>query len=1191
MTQPDRDQQLADRIDHLFATDPQFRAATPSAEVTDAAHRPGLRLWQVIEEFLNGYADRPALGQRAREVTHDAATGRAATTLLSGFDTITYRRLADNVAALASVWRTSLPGGFHPGDFVAVLGFTSTGYAIITLACARLGAVFVPLQTSSSVGQLAPIVAETEPRIFAAGIEQLDTAVDVVLNAPSVQRLVVFDHLGGDDEQREQYESAVDRLAAAGRKVDVVPLLEELDTGRGLPVAPPFIPAAGEDPLATLIYTSGSTGTPKGAMYTTDLIARLWLRPHGPSKDIGRQIPAIHLQYMPLSHVYGLNWLIATLSAGGIGYFAAKSDMSTLFDDIELVRPTALNLVPRVCDMIHRHYRKELGQRPSDDSTSDELAEAVKTELREDFLGGRVISAMCGSAPLSKEMHAFMDSLLDTPVSDGYGSTENGGGIMRNGMLLRPPVTDYKLVDVPELEYLTTDKPYPRGELYLKATSLILGYYKHPELTAEIFDQDGFYKTGDIMAEIAPDHLRYLDRSNNVIKLSQGEFVPVAQLEATYSASPYIRQVFLYGNSEQPFLLAVVVPNADAVDRASRGDARALVAGSLQQIAADARLNAYEIPRDFLLEPKPFTRANGMLSGVGKLLRPALKAHYGERLDAMYAEIGAGQDNQIEQLRTASRELATIDTVRRAAAVTLGLEPTGGAFPADAKFIDLGGDSLSAFSFATLLEQIFNIEVPVQTIVSPTATLATIAAHVDGERHSATTRPTFASVHGRDATAARAADLTLDKFIDTNTLAAARGLAVTAGGVHTVLMTGANGYLGRFLCLDWLERFAATGGTLICLARGADSTAARQRIDAAIDSGDAELSARFRALADKHLEVLVGDVGAANLGVDTPTWNRLAESVDLIVHSAAMVNHVLPYAQLFGPNALGTAEIIKLAITRRLKPVNYVSTVAVTPLPDGSFVGEDVDVRVVSPSRSLSDSYAGGYATSKWAGEVLLAEAHDLCGLPVAVFRSGMILAHSRYTGQVNVTDMFTRLILSVVATGIAPRSFYLLDADGNRQRAHYDGLPADFTSEAITTLGGRIAGTTGGYHTYNVLNTHDDGISLDTFVDWLIANGQRIERIDDYGQWLNRFEAAMKALPENQRKDSVLPLLNAYAQPAPPMPTTRMPAEKFRAAVRSAGIGSDNDVPHLNEALINKYVADLQQLGLLASPAGAHVA
>jgi fatty acid CoA ligase FadD9 len=1183
MTEIDLGQRLNQRIDDLFAADPQFAAAAPSPTVGAAARRPGLGLWEVVDTFLTSYADRPALGQRAREVTRDKATGRTTVQLLSGFDTITYGRLRDRVAVLAGAWQAGLHGGFNPGDFVATLGFTSLGYAMIYLTCLRQGAVFVPLQTSATAQQLAPIIAETGPRIFAASVESLDTAVELVIGAPSIERLVVFDYLNGDDEEHERYQSAAARLAAAGRKVDMVPLLEDLASGGTLPEAPADVPAAGADPLTTLIYTSGSTGTPKGAMYTAELMKNLWQRPHGPSKALGRPVPAIHLQYMPISHVYGMTWLISTLAAGGIGYFAAKSDMSSLFVDIGLIRPTALNLVPRVCDMIQRRYGKELEQRTADGRSSEELADEVRSELREDIFGGRVIAALCGSAPLSKTMRNFVQSLFGLPVWDGYGSTETGGGLMTNGVIKRPPVTDYKLVDVPELEYFTTDKPHPRGEFHVKSTDLIAGYYKHPELTAEIFDEDGFYKTGDIMAEIAPDRLAYLDRRNNVIKLSQGEFVAVANLEATYATSPYIRQIFIHGSSQQPFLLAVIVPNPEAVgDR----DAHALITESLRRTAADANLNSYEVPRDFLLDSERFSRDNGLLSGVGKLMRPALKARYGQRLEAMYADIGSAQDNRIDQLRTAARELPTIQAVRQAAAATLGLETEAG-ISTDAAFTDLGGDSLSALSFGNLLEDIFGIDVPVQTIVSPTATLATIADYVDGERVSTSDRPTFTSVHGRGATEARAAELTLDKFIDADTLAAAPGLAAPARTINTVLLTGANGYLGRFLCLAWLERLAPAGGRLICLSRGADPVSARHRIDAAIDSGDVELSAHFKTLADEHMEVLVGDVGAANLGLETPTWDRLARSVDAIVHPAAMVNHVLPYSQLFGPNAVGTAEIIKLAITERLKPITYISTVAVTGLPDGSFVGEDVDVRRACASRSLATSYAGGYATSKWAGEVLLGEAHDLCGLPAAVFRSDMILAHSRYAGQVNVTDMFTRLMLSLLATGVAPRSFYQLDAAGNSQRAHYDGLPADFTAEAITTLGGNV---TDGFHTYNVLNTHDDGISLDTFVDWLVADGHRIERIDDYDQWLVRFEAAVKALPEDLRKNSILPLLHAYAQPAPPMAGTRMPAEKFRTAVQAAGIGSGNDVPHLTEALITKYVADLQQLGLLETLAGAYM-
>lgn len=150
MTETEPEQGLADRIEHLYASDPQFRAAAPLPQVTDAAHRPGLRLWEVVAEYLDGYLDRPALGQRACEVRHDA--GRATTALLSGFDTITYRQLRERVAALSAAWQSR---GCRPGDFAAVLGFTSIDYATVYLTCIRLGAVFVPLQTSSTPTQLA----------------------------------------------------------------------------------------------------------------------------------------------------------------------------------------------------------------------------------------------------------------------------------------------------------------------------------------------------------------------------------------------------------------------------------------------------------------------------------------------------------------------------------------------------------------------------------------------------------------------------------------------------------------------------------------------------------------------------------------------------------------------------------------------------------------------------------------------------------------------------------------------------------------------------------------------------------------------------------------------------------------------------------------------------------------------------
>ena len=170
---------------------------------------------------------------------------------------------------------------------------------------------------------------------------------------------------------------------------------------------------------------------------------------------------------------------------------------------------------------------------------------------------------------------------------------------------------------------------------------------------------------------------------------------------------------------------------------------------------------------------------------------------------------------------------------------------------------------------------------------------------------------------------------------------------------------------------------------------------------------------------------------------------------------------MLPYSELFGPNALGTAELIRIALTTKHQAVHLrVDDRGGRPDRTGAVHRGRRHPRRSAPTRKVDDSYANGYGNSKWAGEVLLREAHDLCGLPVAVFRCDMILADTTYAGQLNVPDMFTRMMLSLVATGIAPGSFYELDADGNRQRAHYDGLPVEFIAEAISTLGAQRAAT-----------------------------------------------------------------------------------------------------------------------------------
>ncbi|MCH9669762.1 MAG: thioester reductase domain-containing protein [Actinomycetia bacterium] len=1171
MSSEDSDQLLDRRIAEICSVDPQFAAARPSPAVATAIELAESSLPAVIQTALTGYAERPALGQREVTFVTDPRSGRTSLELLPEFTTITYRELWDRASAAATALTDS---SVCAGDHVATIGFTSVDYTTLDLALALIGAVSVPLQSGVATAQLQPIVAETEPAVIAASTEYLSEAVELILKCHMPSRLVVIDYHQQADDHSEALENA--RALLADTAVVVETLSDLVERGQNMPLAPVAVPGD-DDPLSLLVYTSGSTGTPKGAMYLQSRVASMWNRSSG--GWFGTSPASITLNIMPMSHVMGRAILYGTLGNGGTAYFGAKSDLSLFLDDLALVHPTELSYVPRIWEMLFSEFQREVNTRLAHNPNGTPQAtieSEVMDEHRRRLLGGRCVLALTASAPISAELKTWIECLLEVKPVDSLGCTE-AGVIWFDGKVQRQWVTDYKLTDVPELGYFGTDQPYPRGELLVKTADVFPGYYRRPEVTADAFDADGYYRTGDVVAEVGPDLLRYVDRRNNVLKLAQGEFVTVAKLESVFGDSPTIRQIYVYGNSTRPYLLAVVVPTREMLDEHSLAELKPLIAEALRNSAKDAELQSYEVPRDFLIEPEPFSIDNGLLTGIRKFARPKLKQRYGERLEQLYTELAEGRSEALDELRRNGADRPVLHTVRRAASALLG---GSGADPAPgAHFTDLGGDSLSALTFANLLNEIFGVDVSVGVIVSPTCDLRSLADYIEGERASAAKRPTFASIHGQNSEQVHARDLTLEKFLGTTMLATAKSLPGPSPEVRSVLLTGATGFLGRYLALEWLERMESVGGTLICLVRGRSAEEARRRLDATFDSGDPQLLSHYRNLAVDHLEVIAGDKAERNLGLEPQTWQRLADTVDLIIDPAALVNHVLPYSQLFGPNVLGTAELIRIALTTKIKPFVYLSTIAVgEQVSPGEFT-EFADIRAASPARTIDGSYANGYGNSKWAGEVLLREANDLCGMPVAVFRCDMILADTTYRGQLNVPDMFTRMMLSLVASGIAPGSFYPLDPDGNRQRAHYDGLPVEFIAEAVSALG---LATADGFATYHVMNPHDDGISLDVFVDWLGDAGYAITRIPDYHEWVQRFETTLRALPEKQRQASLLPLLHNYREPAMAVRGSVAPTDRFRSAVQDAKIGPVNDIPHISPSVIVKYITDLQLLGLL---------
>jgi fatty acid CoA ligase FadD9 len=1176
---PDRNplELLQQRLIHLVETDPEVHAVLPDPTVQKAMAEPGLPAAEFIDIAMNAYADRVALGERKYAIVSDGA-GHQVRQLAPDFRCVTYRELQAQMKALANAWRHNDKHRVAVDEFVIIVGFSGIDFVVADLATNYAQSVTVPIQTTLADEQIAGILKDCEPATVFTHISDLTQITRLVLEDGNINSLVVFDYDPAVDAEREAYEAAQQAIRDTSGNLQLTTLAELIAFGHTLPWEPLPPHPEGTERTAGLIHSSGSTGTPKGIISPERMMNFMWLGTGAP------QAPTISTVFAPMNHFLGRNQVMAALTSGGKSMFTSNPDMSTLFEDIRLTRPTFLYFFPRVVELIYQHYQSEVTKRRERSGETVEVIDRqVRQEMHDGFLGNRLRAASLGSAPTPPEVKAFIAECFDILLIEGYGSTEGGIMSVQMGRIQRPPVIDYKLRDVPELGYYTTDKPYPRGEFLIKASTQAKGYFKRPEATQGLFDEDGYVITGDIMEERGPDHVVYIDRRNDVLKLSQAEFVAPGRLGSLFEDSPTIHQTYLYGNSTKPYLVAVVVPEMEVVEARlgpapKESDIKTLLRSELLEVAKEQKLRTFEVPRDFLIEYEPFSMENGLLSNVRKRMRPKLKQKYGERLEALYEQLDQKRKEELDALRNPDSDMTVLEKVVKALEATLSIE--GVAPDTEQSFAQLGGDSLGSVSFAAFLQDIFGVDVPVNAIVSPAGNPARWARDIEkllaGE---STGVVSFETIHGAGATELYARDLDINNFLDEDTL---NNIPTTMpqGDSKTVLITGSNGFLGHFVCLEWLEKVAQSGGKVIALIRANSNESARARLDAKFAGVDGELERHYQSLAGQHLEVLAADLGEYHFGLGEDQWQRLAGEVDHIVHIAALVNHVLPYQHLFGPNVYGTAGLVNLALTTRLKRFDFVSSTAVAEI--NAAFGELAEDSPLPESLPLSDGYAAGYGTSKWANEVQLHSAHRRYGLPVNIFRGDMMMPHSRYKGQINETDMVTRLLYSIVMTGLAPASFYEPGPDGGRARAHYDGLPCEIIAGTVTGTGAKLQE---GIRTFHTINYHwDDGISLDSIVDWVQSAGYSVEREPDHAVWYKRFGEKLAAMTEAQRQHSSVSILHQFQQPFPAS-HHQLGSANFEKAVQGLPFGPT--VPQLTEKYIHKYLNDMQLLSMIPAPGG----
>ncbi|VDN96892.1 unnamed protein product [Rodentolepis nana] len=392
---------------------------------------------------------------------------------------------------------------------------------------------------------------------------------------PFVKHIVIMNN---DDD-------LVELKTKAGDNIEIVTFNDILERGKSSPLE--TMPSEPDD-LALVCYTSGTTGVPKGVVISNRMmLASL----NNNILNCGQGIitsEGAYLSYLPMAHILEQMFVLLTIfSRGRIGFYSGEPRL--LFEDAKMLKPTLWTTVPRILLRIYEGVQKKIGNSSFKKSLFNRaLGAKIKSVDAHNFstntiwdilffskvralMGGNVRVIVCGGAPLPTHVLRFTRAAFSCWVFEGYGSTETAGSLSSaaasdcDGGHVGAPVPGLrvKLADIPSMNIVAARDN--KGEIRVKGPSCTTGYYKDPENTAELFDSEGWMRTGDVAVWTDKNSLKIVDRCKHIFKLSQGEYVAPEKIESVYLESRFVNQVFVDGDTEQSYPVAIVVPEAQTL--------------------------------------------------------------------------------------------------------------------------------------------------------------------------------------------------------------------------------------------------------------------------------------------------------------------------------------------------------------------------------------------------------------------------------------------------------------------------------------------------------------------------------------------------------------------------------------------------------------------------------------------------
>jgi len=444
--------------------------------------------------------------------------------------------------------------GIQPGDKIGLISNNRPEWNFVDYACLQTGSINTPLYPTISEHDLTHIIADAGIKYFFVANEEMYAKVKACSANSGIKEIFCFSKVEGT--------RCLEDLVEIGKKT---PREKELEVIKA---------SIKNTDLATLIYTSGTTGNPKGVMlshknFVSNVLACKDLCPF--------QLYWRALSFLPLNHVYERMLSYLYISRGMSVYYAESLDK--IADNLKEVKPHIFVTVPRLLEKVYEKivttgsqltgvkkalffWALNLGLRYKQHGENGwfyeyqlNIANKLIFSKWREALGGNIVGIVSGGSalqlPLAKVFHAARIKVLE-----GYGLTETSPVIAVNNYsdenimigTVGPVISNVQL------------KFSEDGEICVKGPNVMLGYYNHPEITAEVIDKEGWFHTGDIGVLVDNKFLKITDRKKEMFKTSGGKYITPQITENKLKESRFIEQVMVIGENEK-FPAAFIVPS------------------------------------------------------------------------------------------------------------------------------------------------------------------------------------------------------------------------------------------------------------------------------------------------------------------------------------------------------------------------------------------------------------------------------------------------------------------------------------------------------------------------------------------------------------------------------------------------------------------------------------------------------